>query len=204
MINCNNSATIQRILRAGLTLYINTHGVKQETGAAAIIFPTGNRVVKDGQMLNDREELLHNNRVAITNVVDYSLFGFRQIKISENFDYGKPNKAGVEMGIGINPHQELVYELSVPLLSILNANEINTLTRNSMVIGMLIESLPDASGGSSKGSGVSVGVGMGMGTYGSGGGVGVSFGGPIGGNRKTMDKPAKIWKEFTLSKGGNR
>ncbi len=202
MLNSNNSNTIQRILRAGLTVYINTPGVKQASGSAAISFPTGNRVVKDGKMLNDKQELLQNNRMALTNVEDYSLFGFKQIKIVENYDYGKPNKAGVELAIGINSYKELVYEVSIPLLSILSANEINTLTRNSMAIGMLIESLPELAGnGSGNGSGVSVGVGMGMGTYGSGGGIGISFGAPIGGGRKNMDKPAKLWKEITLSKG---
>ena len=57
------------------------------------------------------------------------------------------------------------------------------------------------SGGVFPGGPTSFGVGMGMGTYGSGGGIGISFGAPIGGGRKNMDKPAKLWKEITLSKG---
>jgi hypothetical protein len=199
MASSNNKSTMQRILRAGLTLFINIHGVKQESGSAAISFPTGNRVVKDGKMLNDRLELLQNNHVALTNVEDYSLFGFHQIKIAENYNYGKPNKAGVELAIGINQRQELIYEISVPLLSLLSASEINSLTRNSIAIGISIEQLPELSGSGSSGGG-SLSVGAGMGTYGSGGGVGLSFGIPIGGNRKNMDKPIKLWKEITLAK----
>ena len=196
----SNEATIQRILRAGLTIYLNNHGVKDEAGSAGISFPTGNRVSKDGRMLNDRPELQQNKHVALSAVQDYALFGFRQVKAPENFDYGKINGEGIELGIGLNASNALVYEVMVPLNSFLTKNELSTGSRRSLAIGLVLESIPGQSG--SGGGGLSIGGGIGMGSFGSGGGVGLSIGtgalANIGGGKK--GKPVKIWKELLLAR----
>ncbi len=197
--------TIQRVLRGGLTLYINRHGVKEELGAAGISFPTGNPVKKDGRMLNDRPEIRQNIHVALSAVADYSLFGFTEIKTPENFDYGNNNPAGVALGIGLSPSNELVYEARVPLASFLTANEMTSLSRRSLGIGWVLETVPGEEKRRNGGGGISIGGGIGMGSFGSGGGIGVSIGsgslGRIGGRRN--DKPVKIWKEVILAKAAN-
>lgn len=196
-----NNNTIQRILRGGLTVYINHHGVTEEAGAAAISFPTGNRVKKDGVMLNDKPELQQNIHIALSEVGDYSLFGFPDIKTPENFDYGKPNPLGIELGIGLSASNELVYEAKLPLASVMGRNEWLNPGRKTIAVGFVIETVPgqEARRG---GGGVSIGGGFGMGSFGSGSGIGISIGSGslanIGGRKK--DKPVKIWKEILLAK----
>jgi hypothetical protein len=198
----NNAITIQRILRGGLTVYINTHGVKEEAGAAGIIFPTGNRIQKGDKMLNERPELQQNNHVALSAVGDYSIFGFNHIKSSENYDYGKENPEGIQLAIGLNASNEVVYEAMIPLSAFLNRNELNSNNRKSFAIGFVLDNVPGQAGSrGGGGGGVSVGGGLGFGSFGSGGGLGLSIGtgslGRIGGNKQ--GKPTKVWKEFVLA-----
>ena len=201
----NNESTIQRILRGGLTVYINSHGVKEEAGAAGISFPTGNRVQKGERMLNERPEIQQNKKVALNAVEDYSLFGFQDLKTPENFDYGKRNPERIQLGIGLNPAGELVYEALIPLASFLNKNELANMNRKSFAIGMVIENLPgQASSQRGGGGGISIGGGLGFGSFGSGGGMGISIGsgslGRIGGGSGRNGKPTKIWNELLFAK----
>lgn len=199
----NNESTIQRILRGGLTVYINSHGVKEEAGAAGISFPTGNMVHKEGRMLNDRPELQQNKQVALNAVEDYSLFGFRQIKTPQNFDYGKTNAEGIDLAIGLNAANALVYEAMIPLNSFLLRNELGTASRRNIAVEFVLEALPGQNGSRGGGGGVSIGGGLGFGSFGSGGGIGLSIGSGalanIGGGRK-QGKPARIWKELLLAR----
>jgi hypothetical protein len=202
LASTNNETTIQRILRAGLTVYLNSHGVKDEASAAGISFPTGNRVKKDGQILNDRPELQQNKHLALSAVQDYSLFGFHRVKAAENFDYGKANADGIELGIGLNSANALVYELMIPLNSFLNKNELSIASRKSFAIEFVLETIPGEPGSEGGGGGISFGGGVGVGSYGNSGGVGVSVGSgnlaTIGGGKKA--KPFKIWKELYLAR----
>jgi hypothetical protein len=199
-----NETTIQRVLRGGLTVMINSHGVKEESGAAGIVFPTGNRVQKGDKMLNDRPELQQNKHVALDAVQDYALFGFHDVKTPENFDYGKRNPANIELGIGLNNANELVYEVMVPLSSFLNKNEMINLNRKSIAVEFVLDNIPGQSNGrSGGGGGLSIGGGLGFGSFGSGGGMGISIGsgslGRIGGGNR-QGKPTKFWKELLLAK----
>lgn len=201
-LSSQNEITIQRILRGGLTVYINNHGVKEEAGAAGISFPTGNRVQKGDKLLNDRPELQQNKHVALDAVQDYSLFGFRDIKTPENFDYGKPNPAGIELGIGLNNAGAVVYEVTVPLTAFLAEADLRNPGRKSFALGFVLDPVP-GQGGSRGGGGLSIGGGFGFGSFGSGGGVGLSIGtgslGRIGGGGK-QGKSTHIWQELLLAK----
>lgn len=199
-----NETTIQRILRGGLTLYINNHGVKEEAGAAGISFPTGNRIQRGDKMLNDRPELQQNKQVALAAVQDYSLFGFPDIKTPENFDYGKSNPMGIQLAIGLNATGALVYEAAIPLTSFLSKAAALNPGRASIALGFVLENVPGQPGsGGGRGGGLSIGGGLGFGSFGSGGGVGLSIGsgslGRIGGGNR-QGKPTKIWKEVVLSR----
>ena len=199
-----NETTIQRVLRGGLTVLINNHGVKEEAGAAGIVFPTGNRVQKGDKILNDRPEMQQNKHVALDAVQDYSLFGFHDIKTPENFDYGKKNAEGIELGIGLNIANELVYEAMIPLSSFLNRIEIININRKSIAVGFMLDNIPGQSNGRGGGGGLSIGGGLGFGSFGSGGGMGISIGsgslGRIGGNGNRQSKPTKFWKELLLAR----
>ncbi len=201
-LSSQNEATIQRILRGGLTVYINNHGVKEEAGAAGISFPTGNRIRKGDKLLNDRPELRQNKRVALDAVEDYSLFGFQQIKTPENFDYGKQNTEGIELGIGLNTARALIYEAVIPLASFLTKNELQSSARKSISIGFVIENLVGQGNNRGGGGGLSIGGGLGFGSFGSGGGVGLSIGsgalGRIGGGKQ--GKPNKIWRDMLFAR----
>jgi len=198
-----NETTIRRILRGGLTLYINNHGVKEEAGAAGISFPTGNRIQRGDKLLNDRPELQQNKQVALAAVQDYSLFGFPDIKTPENFDYGKSNPVGVQLAIGLNATGALVYEAAIPLTSFLTKAAALNPGRASIALGFVLENVPGQPGSGGRGGGLSIGGGLGFGSFGSGGGVGLSIGtgslGRIGGGNR-QGKPTKIWKEMMLSR----
>lgn len=201
-LTTQTEATIQRILRGGLTLYINNHGVKEELGAAGISFPTGNRIKRGDKLLNDRPELQQDKRIALNAVEDYSLFGFHAIKTPENYDYGKSNPEGIEVGIGLNASNALIYEAMIPLQSFLSRTELNNINRKTVAIGFVLDDAPGAAGGRNGGGGFSIGGGIGLGSFGGGGGLGVSIGSGalanIGGKKK--GKQVKIWREMTLTR----
>lgn len=198
-----NETTIQRILRGGLTVYINNHGVKEEAGAVGISFPTGNRIQRGDKLLNDRPELQQNKQVALAAVQDYSLFGFPDIKTPENFDYGKSNPMGIQLAIGLNTTGALVYEAAIPLNSILSKAAALNPGRASIALGLVLENVPGQPGSGGRGGGLSIGGGLGFGSFGSGGGLGLSIGtgslGRIGGGNR-QGKPTKLWKELMLSR----
>jgi hypothetical protein len=190
-----NDATIIRILRGGMTLYINSHGTKDEYGAAGISFPTGNSHGNNDNLLNSRPGLEQDKNISLRGVEDYSLFGFRTIRAPETFGYGQPNAEGVEVAINISSSKELIYEAKIPLNSFLTRAMMVSLNRKSFAVGFVLESMPAQPGN----GGVSVGGGVGFGSFG-GGSVGLSIGtGAIGDLFRKKLKPVKIWKEFTFS-----
>lgn len=190
-----NDATIIRILRGGMTLYINSHGTKDEYGAAGISFPTGNERLKNDNLLNNRPGLEQDKNIALRGVEDYSLFGFRTIRAPETFAYGQPNAEGVEVAISMSSSKELIYEAKIPLNSFLTRAAMVNLNRKNFAVGFVLETMPAQPGN----GGVSVGGGVGFGSFG-GGSVGLSIGtGAIGDLFRKKLKPVKIWKEFIFS-----
>ena len=75
LIRTANEHTQQQILRGGLTVLLNTHGVKDEHGAAGISYPTGNLHQKNN-LQSARPELNTNKNITLANAKDYSIFGF--------------------------------------------------------------------------------------------------------------------------------
>lgn len=203
-ITSNNETTIQRVLRGGLTVLINNHGVKEEAGAAGISFPTGNRVQKGDRMLNDKPELQQNKHLALDAVQDYALFGFNTIKTPENFDYGKRNKEGIELAVGLNASNELVYEAAIPYSAFLNKNQLLNPGGKQIAVGFVLDNIPGQQNGRGGGGGISIGGGLGFGSFGTGGGMGISIGtgslGRIGGGGNRNGKPSKSWQEIMLAR----
>jgi hypothetical protein len=202
----NNEGMIQRILRGGLTVFLNNRGAKDENGAAAIVFPTGNRVQKGDRMLNDKPELLQNKRMALNAVADYSLFGFPNSKTPENYDYGKPNPDGIELAVGLNTAGELIYEAAIPLRTLYANATPNAALRKALAVEFSIDNIPGETGRRGGGGGISFGGGLGFGSFGTGGGVGLSIGtgslGRIGGG--STGKPTRFWPELVLTTPGKK
>lgn len=202
-IRTTNEQTQQQILRGGLTVLINSHGVKDEHGAAGISFPTGNPGGKDNT-LSGRPELSNNINIALSNVKDYSLFGFTTVKTVENYDYGRENPEHIEVGIGLNSSHALVYEAAIPFSAVYNESGAINAPGRSIAIGFVLDVAPSQQGrGNGRGSGISFGGGFGLGSFGSGGGMGLSIGtGALGGGRQGGGalKQDKIWREIVLAK----
>jgi hypothetical protein len=202
----SNELTTQRILRAGLSFTLNNHGIREDNGAAVIVFPTGNRVQNGNRMLNDRPELLQNNRMALNAVADYSLVGFPNSKTPENYDYGKPNPDGIELAVSLNDAGALVYEAAVPLRALYSNAPPNVALRKSLAVALSIDNIPGEAG-RRGGGGISIGGGLGFGSFGTGGGMGLSIGtgslGRIGGGGSN-GKPTRIWQELNLTNPGRK
>ncbi len=189
----------QQILRGGLTVLFNSHGVMDEHGAAGISFPTGNLNQKNNPAAAQSSSNLN---IALSNVRDYSLFGFTKANSVENFDLDRENPEGIRVAIGLNPSTNaLVYEAMVPFTSIFNqSGAVNAPGRN-IAVGFVLDEIPSEQGSGGNGSGVSIGGGLGFGSFGSGGGIGLSIGtGALGGGRRGKLKQTKIWKEVVLAK----
>ncbi len=195
----------QQILRGGLTVLINSHGVKDEHGAAGISFPTGN--LNQQNNTSARPELNSNINIALSNARDYSIFGFTNAKTVENYDLGKANPDGIEVGIGLNASNAIVYEAKLPFTAIFNqSGAVNAPGRN-IAVGFVLDEIPsEQAARNGRGGGVSVGGGFGFGSFGSGGGIGISIGtGALGGGgRGGKLKQSKIWKELVLAKDPSR
>jgi hypothetical protein len=205
LLRTSNEHTQQQILRGGLTVLFNTHGVKDEHGAAGISYPTGNLHQKNSP-LSGKSELNTNKNSAIANAKDYSLFGFMQVQSVGNYDIGKENAAGIEVNIGLNNSGALVYEAAVPFTALFNqSGAVNAPGRN-IAVGFVIDDIPSEQGrgNGGRGGGISFGGGFGLGGFGSGGGMGLSIGtGALGGGGRQGGgglKQTRIWKEVVLAK----
>lgn len=200
LLRSGDENTQQEILRGGLTVLLNAHAVSEERGAAGIVYPTGN--IPKGPM-NGKQEYNNNKHIALNNAQDYSLFGFNTVKSLENYDYGKENKEGIEVSVGLNAAGELVYEAAVPFTALFNRNSAVNQGGRSLSVGFIIDPVPTdpAARGGRRGPGVAVGGGFGFGGYGSGGGIGISIGtGGFGGGRQRMPKSTRVWREIILAK----
>lgn len=194
-----NNTTMQRILRGGLTVYINQHGVQETAGAAGISFPTGNRVKRGTELLNGHPEIAQSNKAALSAVQDYSLFGFGTDKTPQNFDFGKPNPEGIQLAVGITPSQELVYEASIPFTAFQPGVDWSHWVNKSLSVGLMFETIPGADMQRRGGGGLSIGGGLGFGDFGYGGsGMGISIGSGslarIGGGKK--QKANMLWQDI--------
>ncbi len=204
MLRSSDENTQQEILRGGLTVLFNTHAVNEEHGAAGIVYPTGN--IPKGPM-NGRQEYNNNRHIALNNAQDYSLFGFNTVKSLENYDYGKENKEGIQVSVGMNATGELIYEAVIPFSALFNRGSAVNQGGRSLSVGFVIDPVPvdPSARGGRRGPGIGIGGGFGFGSFGSGGGLGISIGtgGGLGrGGRQRMSESTRVWREIILAKAG--
>jgi hypothetical protein len=212
MLSARTREEQQKIIRGGMTVWINTQAEKSNADAIGIGFPTGVKMTREQNLMAQAQPERYQNksRSPDDDLRGYTLYGFRKDETVENFDSGQNNNEGVALKIGFNKAGDLLYEAAIPLNSIYPHNTTHNYAGKSLAIGIFIEGLPPTEGGGGRrggGSGVEFGGGVGMGTFGSGVGMGLSFspggmGGRRGGDRQLYQQ-AQIWHILPLARPGS-
>lgn len=207
LLSTKDEQTQQRILRGGMTVWINTAAEKSDEGAVGVSFPTGSvSPRRKNDPIRD-----NSSQGALKELRDYYLLGFEKGQGMEAFKYGESNSQGIQVDLNFNDVGEMIYEAQIPLRAIYANGNARNYTGRTLAVGFFIEGLPPGygggGGGRGGGGGVSIGGGLGMGGFG-GSGMGISIGsgslgriGGGGGNGKA-GKESKIWQEITLAKPG--
>lgn len=216
VVRVNDRTEQIRIIRAGLTLSINTKGKKKEE--SSITFPVGNpdepqpalsgdkNTNPDLLDQQDRDEMM---KARLTKLRNIKVTGFPDI---ESDIMTTSNTYGIKVALNIDANDNLVYEAAIPLKFFhAEAPDKTEWAFNIKINGVTRPSKPgaDANGGMGGGRGGMGGGGMG-GRGGMGGGGGRRGGGGMGGGRggsmtesdhSETAKSIDFWEKFYLSKG---
>lgn len=214
LITTADNASQTKILRAGMSVFIDAAAKKKET--VAVNYPLGsgdapgmgegsrNRQDKPGQpgQTPDVEKM---KAQALIRANQYNLSGF--IKGNGGYGIAQGNDAGVTVKIDFNTTGEMIYEAVIPLGSLTQEASIPK-TDSRISVGFKINGLPkpEMSGGPGGGGGMGAPGGGGMppgGGRGFGGGGG--FGGSQGNESSAMQqlfKEVKIWKNIVIAQKG--
>jgi hypothetical protein len=215
-IRINDRSEQIRVLRAGLTLSIDTRGKKKES--YSITFPIGDQSqhdlpqqVADLQGNNDvtQEDRDNLKEAQLTKLREIRVSGFKDI---EGETITTSNTYGIKTAIDYDKDGNLVYEAAIPLkffhVDDLAKNEwafnfkINGITRPGQNKNGTEQDSDQGRGGRGGGMG---GGGGGMGGGGRGGRGGGGRGGRSGGNSTPVDhselsKSVDFWEKFYLAK----
>lgn len=206
LLSTKEAQTQQKILRGGLTVYINTQAEMNDHNAASIGFPTGVGSHRGKGILTAGKPEVYNRVAELDDLKDYSLSGFNKNYDINYYDYGKSNDAGVEVKLNFNSADELIYEAKVPLASVYASNSKTPGLGKTVAVGFYIDGIPPRPGErGGRGGGVSIGGGLGVGSFGGyGSGVGLSIGsgslGRIGGGKNAKFQQSKTWQLVSLGK----
>lgn len=208
-----------KILRAGMSVFIDPAGKKSET--VAVHFPIGSgdaqgmgegpgAVTEQQGQPGDKPDLQQMRAKALINANQYNLSGFS--KGNGGYGINQENAAGVSVKINIDSTGEMVYEAVIPMQSLMQ--RAFTVRPGTLIsVGFKINALPKptmSGGGSGYGGGGGMrgaGGGMrggGMRSGGMGGGMrgGGGYGGTSGGRnytaRQQLFKEVKVWKHIVI------
>jgi uncharacterized membrane protein YgcG len=211
-IRVNDRSEQIRILRAGLTLSIDTRGKKKET--FSITFPVGDQsaegIAETAQDLQggnsdvkqeDRDELM---RARLTKLREIRVTGFKDI---ESETMTTSNTYGFKVAIDYDKDGYLIYEAAIPL-KFFHADDI---TKNEWAFNFKINGITKP--GQNKGGPEQDGMtrGGGGGGFGGGGGGRGGRGGGRGGqrmgggnnapvDRSELSKSVDFWEKYYLAK----
>ena len=207
-LRINDRSEQIRVLRAGLTLSIDTKGKKKET--FSITFPVGDQSAND--MVQGAQDMQQNTNVTQEDrdeLAQARLTKLREIKVSgfkdiESETMTTSNTYGFKVAIDYDKDGNLIYEAAVPLKFFQAAD----ITKNEWAFNFKINGIVrhgqtaengDNDGMTRGGSGGGFGGGRG----GHGGGRGGRMGG--GGNRAPVDhsalsKSVDFWEKYYLAK----
>jgi Tfp pilus assembly protein PilZ len=212
LLSTKNPQEQQKIIRGGMTVWVNTKGDKSNGDAVGIGYPLDEHSDPDRNLMEQAQPQRydHNKPVTLQDKKEYALYGFNKDSAIQNYAYMEANPQGIEVRMEYNDAGDLIYEAAIPLTTLYpKHNPSSSWAAESPAVGIFIEGLPPdvrmpRQGGGIGGSGVGVGVGGGVGTFGSGMGVGLSFGGGGGGmgggrSNKQLYQETQIWKEAQLA-----
>jgi hypothetical protein len=219
-IRINDRLEQARVLNAGITISIDTHGKKKETfsmtfplrypGAPAPAF-SGFKDDNNGEITKEEREELTRER--ITTLRSIKMTGFKDI---ENEMITTSNTYGIKAAIDYDTDGNLIYEAAIPL-KFFHADDIakNEWAFNFKINGMQKPDHSAQSGDAQGGGGGRGGMGGGGGRGGMGGGGGrggmggggrggrgggMGRGGNSGGtDRSEIFKSIDFWEKFSLS-----
>ena len=213
-IRINDRSEQIRVLRAGLTLSIDTRGKKKET--FTMTFPVGDQssqeLAENAQDLQggnndikqgDREELM---KAKLTKLREIKVTGFKDI---ESETMTTSNTYGFKVAIDYDKDGTLVYEAAIPL-KFFHADD---LSKNEWAFNFKINGITrpgqDKDNGNHEGMTRSGGAGGfgGGGGGGRGGRMGGGRGGRMGGggnnapvDRGELSKSVDFWEKYYLAK----
>jgi len=211
-IRINDRSEQIRMLRAGLTLSIDTRGKKKET--FTMTFPVGDQsapgMAENAQDLQgsnndvkqeDREELM---KAKLTKLREIKVTGFKDI---ESETITTSNTYGFKVAIDYDKDGNLVYEAAIPL-KFFHADD---MTKTEWAFNFRINGITKP--GQNRDNGEHDGMtrsgfgGGGGGGSGRGGRMGGGRGGRIGGNgnnapvdRSELSKSVDFWEKYYLAK----
>jgi len=215
-IRVNDRTEQIRIIRAGLTLSVNTKGKKKEV--SSITFPVGNpdqpQTGLDDKKTNpdlldqqDRDEMMNAKLTKLRNI---KVTGFPDI---ESDIITTSNTYGIKVALNIDADGYLNYEAAIPL-KFFHADaadksewafniKINGVTHPTSKTGDADANAGGMGGGRHGGGGMG-GGGMGGGRHGGGGmggGRGGMGGSTNGSDHSEISKSMDFWEKYYLSKG---
>lgn len=214
LITTTDHTSQTKILRTGMSLFIDPTAEKNET--VAVHFPLGSgdaqgidggprtMPAQQGQP-GEQPNLQQMRAKALINANQYTLSGFS--KGNGGYGIAEKNAAGVSVKIDLNSLGEMVYEAVIPLQSFTQP-VFTAKAGASISVGFAINALPKPAMSSGGGGGYSGGGGGmrsgGMGGRGGrgGGGRGGRGGGSGGGNytaRQQLFKEVKVWKHIVIA-----
>jgi len=227
-VETGDQATQLKILKNGLTVWIDKAGGKDEV--TAINYPIPSTFTKKGDPSSKEDQgmklpqgqggdnvqrlrLAMSERIKklIDDAREYSLEGFRACNFQ--FPILERDSCGIMVRINIDEDNELVWEAVVPLKSFYPKGQVDKRDAgHAMSICFETTGLPRPAGERGSGSGNRAGGGGFRPSVGMGGGMGMRMGGGMhsGGNRggsatakdnsmEPMYKSTKTWKHFGLA-----
>ena len=216
-VETGDLATQLKILRNGLTVWIDKTGEKNELTAINYPIPqNGEERIADGPEMGQRkheerqrielEDRVKNARLLAT---EYSLQGFKSCNLQ--YPIGEKDSCGVMVSMNIDADNELVWEAVIPFRSFYFKPETDKRDKGKPLsicietVGMKRPSGQASAPRANSGGGIRPGFGFGMG----GMGVGMNTGGRSRGGHTTpqnavnimepMYKSSITWKKFGIA-----
>lgn len=217
LITTVDHTTQTKILRAGMSVFIDPAAKKSET--VAVNFPIGSgdgqgmdggpRIASEQQgQPGEKSDLQQMRAKALINANQYTLSGFS--KGSGGYGITEENAAGVSVKIDLSSSGEMIYEAVIPWQSLFQ-RDFTARAGAPVSVGFKINALPKPAMGSGGGGGYSGGGGMrgagggmrGGGMGGRGGRGGGGRGGVSGSGNYTagqqLFKEVKVWKHTVIA-----
>jgi len=214
LITTTDHTSQTKILRTGMSLFIDPAAEKNETVAVHFPLGSGDAQGMDGGLHTmpaqqgqpgEQPNLQQMRAKALINANQYTLSGFS--KGNGGYGIAEGNEAGVSVKIDLNSSGEMVYEAVIPLRSFTQP-AFTAKGGAPISVGFAINALPKPAMSSGGGGGGYSGGGMhggGMGGRGGRGGGGRGGrGGASGGGgnytaRQQLFKEVKVWKHIVIA-----